>query len=140
MPSWTLYAVASAVFAGVTAVIAKFGLGGISADLGMAVRTAFVFAFVVPFALVVVPRADWGRLGASHIGWLALSALATAASWVCYYRAIQQGDVSTVALIDKGSVVVAVVLAVVVLGESFTGAKLAGCGLIVAGLLVIARG
>ncbi len=140
VPTWMLYAFASMAFAGVTAVVAKFGLQGLSADVGLAVRTAFVFAFVVPFVLAVVPRAEWGRLQGSHVGWLALSALATAASWVCYYRAIALGEVSGVALIDKGSVVVAVLLAALLLGESLSAAKLAGCGLIVAGLLVIARG
>ncbi len=140
MDRWVLYAFLSMVFAGFTSVIAKLGLVGISGDLGLAVRTSFVFVFVLLFAAAVVPSEQVKTLTASNLLWLGLSGVTTAISWVFYYKAIKMGEVSTVALIDKGSVVVALVLAAVILHEVLSPAKLAGCGLIVAGLLVIARG
>lgn len=140
MERWVLYAFVSMAFAGFTSVIAKLGLGGISADLGLAVRTCFVFVFVLLFAAAVVPAQQLKSLTASNLLWLGLSGVTTACSWVFYYKAIKIGEVSTVALIDKGSVVVALLLAALLLHEAITPAKLLGGGLIVAGLLVIARG
>ncbi len=140
MERWVLYAFFSMVFAGFTSVIAKLGLNGISGDLGLAVRTCFVFVFVLMFAAAVVPAEQVKTLTASNLLWLGLSGVTTAFSWVFYYKAIKIGEVSTVALIDKGSVVVALALAAVILHEAITPAKLIGGGLIVAGLLVIARG
>lgn len=140
MERWVVYAFLSMLFAGVTAVIAKPGLTGISGDLGMAVRTCLVFVFVLLFAAAVVPARELQALTPANIAWLAGSAVATALSWIFYYKAIKEGQVSTVALIDKGSVVIAMVLGWLFLQEALTPAKLAGCGLIVAGLLVIARG
>lgn len=140
MERWVLYAFVSMVFAGFTSVIAKLGLNGISGDLGLAVRTCFVFVFVLMFATVVVPAEQLKSLTASNLLWLGLSGATTAFSWVFYYKAIKMGEVSTVALIDKGSVVVALLLAALILQESITPAKLTGGVFIVAGLLVIARG
>lgn len=140
MERWVVYAFASMFFAGFTSVIAKLGLAGISGDLGLAVRTCFVFVFVLAFAGVVVPLEQVRTLTASNLMWLGLSGVTTAFSWVFYYKAIKIGEVSTVALIDKGSVVVALALAALILHEAITPAKLIGGGLIVAGLLVIARG
>ncbi len=140
MERWIAYAFASMAFAGFTSVIAKLGLTGISADLGLAIRTCFVFVFVLLFAAAVVPYSEFAALTWKNYVWLGLSGVATAGSWIFYYKAIKQGEVSTVALIDKGSVVVALLLAWWILGEAITPAKLAGAGLIAAGLLVIARG
>jgi transporter family protein len=140
MERWVLYAFLSMFFAGFTSVIAKMGLSGISGDLGLAVRTCFVFVFVLMFAAVVVPLDQVKTLTRGNLLWLGLSGVTTAFSWVFYYKAIKMGEVSTVALIDKGSVVVALILAAVILHEVLTPAKLVGCGLIIAGLLVIARG
>jgi transporter family protein len=140
MQKWIVYAFISLLFAGVTSVMAKLGLAGISADLGLAIRTCFVFVLVLLFAGAVVPAAEIRTVTWPNIAWLALSGVTTAVSWVFYYKAIKLGDVSTVALIDKGSVVVALVLAFWVLHEAVTPAKLAGGALIVAGLFVIARG
>ncbi|MEH6435089.1 EamA family transporter [Massilia sp. DD77] len=140
MDRWIIYAFLSMAFAGFTSVIAKLGLTGISGDLGLAVRTCFVFVFILAFAAIVVPIQELQALNKRNIFWLAASAVTTAASWVFYYKAIKLGDVSTVALIDKGSVVIALLLAFSVLGEVVTMAKLCGASLIVAGLLVIARG
>ena len=140
MQRWVAYAFISMFFAGFTSVIAKKGLNDISSDLGLAVRTCFVFAYVLLFAAWVVPAAELQALTRRNVLWLALSGVTTALSWVFYYKAIKLGEVSTVALIDKGSVVVALILAVLLLGEALTWPKVAGCSLIVAGLFVIARG
>lgn len=140
MERWIIYAFLSMAFAGFTSVIAKLGLNGISGDLGLAVRTCFVFVFILAFAAVVVPAQEFQALDKRNVAWLAVSAVTTAASWVFYYKAIKLGDVSTVALIDKGSVVIALLLSFWILGETVTTAKLCGGALIVAGLLVIARG
>lgn len=140
METWILYAIVSMAFAGFTSVIAKLGLAGISADLGLAVRTCFVFAFVLIFASIVVPVDQLRSLNWRNVLWLGLSGVTTAGSWVFYYKAIKLGEVSTVALIDKGSVVVALVLAWLLLGESLTLAKLIGGAMMIGGLVVIARG
>ncbi|MBU1357781.1 MAG: EamA family transporter [Gammaproteobacteria bacterium] len=140
MEKWVLYAVFSMAFAGFTSVIAKLGLAGISGDLGLAVRTCFVFVFVLMFAAAVVPVEQLRSLTASNFGWLALSGVTTAGSWIFYYKAIKLGEVSTVALIDKGSVVVALVFAWLLLGEALTTAKLVGGAMMLGGLIVIARG
>lgn len=140
MEKWVLYAFFSMAFAGFTSVIAKLGLTGISADLGLTVRTCFVFVFVLMFAAVVVAPGELRELTMKNLVWLGLSGVTTAFSWVYYYKAIKLGEVSTVALIDKGSVVVALLLAWLLLGESITVPKLLGAGLIAAGLVVIARG
>ena len=140
MERWVAYAFFSMAFAGFTSVIAKLGLTGISGDLGLAVRTCFVFVFVLLFAAVVVPASQLEALTWKNYFWLGLSGVTTAASWIFYYKAIKLGDVSTVALIDKGSVVVAVLLAWWILHEALTPAKLMGAALIAVGMLVIARG
>jgi len=139
MEKWILYALISMVFAGFTAVIAKLGLTGISGDLGLAIRTCFVFVFTLLFAAAVVPRTDLSAASASNVAWLGLSAITTTVSWVFYYKAIKLGEVSSVALIDKGSVVVSVLLAVVILREALTTQKLVGAALVVSGIVVIAR-
>ena len=140
MSRWVLYAFFSMFFAGFTSVIAKMGLQGISGDLGLVIRTCFVFVFVLGFGFAVVPGQDFQAVTRSNLIWLGASGATTALSWVFYYKAIKEGEVSTVALIDKGSVVVSLILAALILHEVLTPAKLLGCGLIVMGLLVIARG
>ena len=140
MTNWVVYAFISMLFAGFTSVIAKKGLTGISGDLGVVVRTSFVFLFTMIFALFVVPQKEWSLLKAPNWIWLGLSAVTTTLSWIFYYRAIKLGEVSTVALIDKGSVVVSVLLALLILHESVTWSKAIGGLMIVGGLLVIARG
>lgn len=139
MERWVVYAILSMAFAGFTSVIAKLGLAGISAELGLAVRTCFVFALVLGFAALVVGPEQFGTLRPRNWWWLGLSGATTAASWVFYYKAIKQGEVSTVALIDKGSFVVAVGLAWLILGERISGRVVLGMILIVAGLVVVSR-
>src|SRR4249920_1642216 len=103
MDKWVIYAFISAAFAGCTSVVAKLGLVGISGELGLAVRTCFVFVFVLGFAALSVQRNEVATLTQSNLLWLGLSGVTTAISWVFYYKAIKLGEVSTVALIDKGS-------------------------------------
>lgn len=140
MNNCLVFAFTSMLFAGFTSVIAKKGLTGISGDMGVTVRTCFVFLFMLGFAWFSVPHKDWAELKPNNWLWLAASALTTTLSWIFYYRAIKLGEVSTVALIDKGSVVVSVVLACWLLHEALTVPKLAGALLICAGLAVISKG
>lgn len=137
MERWVIFAIISMVFAGLTAVIAKQGLTGISGELGLAVRTCFVFLFVIAFAMFAVPKAQIQQLTSRNYFWLVLSALTTAISWVFYYKALKLGEVSTIALIDKGSFVVAVLLAWLFLGENLTPRIAVGSLLILAGLVVV---
>jgi transporter family protein len=139
MKTWILYALISMVFAGFTSVIAKIGLSGISGELGLALRTCFVFLFVLAFAALSVAPAELAALKPTNYVWLGLSGVTTAISWVFYYKALKEGEVSTVALIDKGSMVVSILLAVVILKEQLTLRTLSGALLMVAGLLIIAR-
>jgi len=139
MDRWVLYAILAMLFAGVTSALAKLGLDGISSELGMAVRTVFVFAFIMVFAAFTVPLTEFQSLTSTHFRWLALSALTTAVSWVFYYKAISTGKVATVAIIDKGSFLVAVVMAWLVLGERLTLRTVMGSSLILAGLIVVVR-
>ena len=111
MERWVLYAIVSMCFAGFTAVIAKQGLAGISAELGLTVRTIFVCVFVLIFAALSVAPAEIKSLQKINYIWLGLSSITTAGSWIFYYKALKVGDVATVALIDKGSVVIAILLA-----------------------------
>lgn len=140
MERWVVYALLAMACAGVTAVIAKIGLRDITGELGLTVRTLFVTAFVLLFACVTVPVAQFRTISWYNIWWLAASGVATAGSWVFYYKALKIGDVSKVALIDKGSVVVAIVLAVVFLGEAVTWPMVIGSVLVVSGVYVMAHG
>lgn len=139
MEKWVFYALLSMVFAGFTSVIAKMGLAGISGELGLTIRTLFVSLFVLGFAAIAVPMNDYSLLNRSNILWLGLSALTTTLSWIFYYKALKIGDVATVALIDKGSVVVAILLAWLLLKEMITLRILIGGALIVGGLLVMVK-
>ncbi len=139
MKPWVLYAVISMIFAGFTSVIAKLGLAGIPSELGLVIRTGFVFFIVLILAAFTVPPAQYTSASLTQWLWLGLSGLTTAISWAFYYKAIQQGEVSTVALIDKGSILVSLALAALILKEQLTLRTLAGASLIIAGLLLIAR-
>jgi bacterial/archaeal transporter family protein len=139
MERWVAYALVSMIFAGFTSVIAKMGLAGISSELGLAVRTLFVSTFVLAFAVFIVPAQELQTLDRMNLLWLGLSGLTTTLSWIFYYKALKFGDVATVALIDKGSVVVAILLAWLLLKEVVTVRIVLGAALIVTGLLVIAK-
>lgn len=139
MKPWLLHAFTAMIFAGITTVIAKQGLAGVSAELGIAVRTVFVFIFVMAFVAFAVPMAEIKAIQQPSLMWLAISAFTTAVSWIYFYKALKAGDVATVALIDKGSVVVAIVLAALFLKEVLTLRIVIGAALITAGLIVISR-
>jgi len=139
MKPWIIYAIISMIFAGFTSVIAKMGLSGISGELGLAIRTLFVFFFVLAFSAVVIPRDQLSGLTRDNYIWLGLSGVTTTLSWIFYYKALKEGEVSTIALIDKGSMVVAVLLAYFILKEQITGKTLLGGSLMIAGLFIIAR-
>lgn len=139
MDKWIAHALASMFFAGFTSVIAKMGLSGISGELGLTIRTLFVCAFVMVFAVMSVSMDEVSSVKPNNLMWLGLSGVTTTLSWIFYYKALKVGDVSTIALIDKGSVVVAMLLAWLLLREMITWRMLVGAGLISAGLLVIAR-
>ncbi|MGZ8256997.1 MAG: EamA family transporter [Gallionella sp.] len=139
MERWVIYAFVSMFFAGFTSVIAKQGLVGISGELGLTVRTLFVFFFIVLFALFAITPSEFAGLRKSNYLWLGMSGVTTALSWVFYYKALKVGDVATVALIDKGSVLVAIFLAWFVLKEVITVRIILGAGLMLLGLVVIAK-
>ena len=139
MKPWLVDAFIAMAFAGVTTVIAKHGLNGVSAELGIGVRTVFVFFFVMAFVAFAVPLAEVKAIDPASLRWLAISAFTTAVSWIYFYKALKHGEVATVALIDKGSVVVAVILAWLFLKEVLTLRLLVGAALIMLGLIIISR-
>lgn len=139
MEKWIAYAIVSMMFAGFTSVIAKVGLTGISGELGLAIRTCFVFGFVLALAWLLVPRAELGAVTRHNLLWLGASGVTTTLSWLFYYRALKLGEVSTIALIDKGSFVVAVILAWLFLKEEITARVVIGSVFILAGLVIVAR-
>jgi bacterial/archaeal transporter family protein len=139
MERWVLYAFISMFFAGFTSVIAKQGLVGITSELGLTVRTLFVFFFVLVFAMIFVSPTETRNLQKVNYLWLGISGATTALSWIFYYKALKLGDVATVALIDKGSVVIAMLLAWLLLKEAITMRLAIGAAFIVIGLLVISK-
>jgi len=139
MKTWVIYAVVSMVFAGLTSVIAKLGLSGISGELGLTIRTCFVFVMVLGFAVFAVSPSEISAVTRTNYFWLGLSAATTKLSWVFYYKALKEGDVSTIALIDKGSIIVAVFLAVFILKENITPKTILGAGVMLVGLLIIGK-
>lgn len=139
MKTWVVYAIISMVFAGFTSVIAKMGLNGITGELGITVRTIFVFLFVLVFAALTVPAGSFKGLTQTNYLWLGLSAFTTTVSWIFYYKALQDGQVGTIALIDKGSIVIAILLACLILKEQITLRVAIGGLMVIAGIVVIAR-
>ncbi len=134
---WLLFAVLSSVFAALTSILAKAGMEGINSHLATAIRTVVVLAMA--WLMVFLTNAHKGIHEINGKGWvfLILSGLATGASWLCYYRALQLGEVSKVVPIDKMSVVLTLILAFVLLHEDFTAKSAAGCLLIGAGTLTM---
>jgi bacterial/archaeal transporter family protein len=137
MKTWIMYALVSMGFAGVTSVIAKLGMKNVSGDAALAVRTTMVFGLVWINAFAFSKVREIGGLTRSDIFFLCLSGITTTLSWIFYYRAIKDGDVSIVASIDKGSVVIAILLSLLLLREPLTPRLAIGASLIVAGTLVL---
>ncbi len=135
--NWLLWALLSALFAAVTAILAKIGVTGIDSNLSTAIRTSVILIFT--WAIALTTRAHSGLQAISSRSWLflILSGIATGLSWLCYFRALQLGPASRVAPIDKLSVVLVIVFAAVFLGETITPLKALGGLLITAGAIAI---
>lgn len=136
--NWVIYAVGSAFFAGLTAILGKLGVEGINSNLATFIRTIVIF-FVI--GGIITARNEWElpqHIAAKPLTFLILSGVATGLSWLLYYRALQLAPASWVAPIDKLSVVIAIVLGVVLLGEPISLKLVLGSSLIVAGVLVLA--
>lgn len=134
---WLVFAVLSAVFAALTSILAKVGIEGVNSNLATAIRTVVVLALA--WGIVFLTGAEHGiaEIGTKSWIFLILSGLATGASWLCYYRAVQLGEVSKVVPIDKMSTVLTLVLAFVFLHEEFTLKSAVGSILITAGTLIM---
>lgn len=134
--SWQVFALGSAFFAALTAILAKVGVEGVNSDLATLIRTAVILVFTL---LLVTARQEWTGAGLTGrtVLFLILSGLATGLSWLCYFRALQLGQASQVAPVDKLSVALAVMLAVVFLGEKLTWKMGLGVVLILAGTLLM---
>ena len=134
---WFVFALLSAIFAALTSILAKIGIDGVNSNLATAIRTIVVV--LMAWGMVFLTHAQTGIGDISRKSWifLILSGLATGASWLCYYRALQIGEVAKVVPIDKLSTVITLILAFLFLHEKFTPKSLIGCVLITAGTLVM---
>ncbi|HOV96972.1 MULTISPECIES: EamA family transporter [Thermomonas] len=135
---WLLWALLSACFAALTAIFAKVGIRGVDSDFATLLRTVFILGVLAPFVWLTGKWTNPLSLSAKTVLFLALSALATGASWVCYFRALQLGHASQVAPIDKLSVVLVAVFAYALLGERPAVQEWLGIALVAAGVLLIA--
>jgi transporter family protein len=139
--NWIAWALLSAFFAGITAILAKIGVAGVDANLATALRTTVVLVFTWIIALVAGPSiTPLRQLAPRTLLFLGLSGLATGLSWLCYFRALQMGQASRVAPVDKLSVVFAIALAAIILGEKLQWQHYLGGSLIIAGAVVLAWG
>ena len=134
---WLILALASSVFAALTSILAKIGIDGVNSNLATAIRTVVVL--IMSWVMVFLTNAQNGIIDISRRSWvfLILSGLATGASWLCYYKALQMGEASKVVPIDKLSIVITMILAAAILHEQFTLKSILGCGLIAAGTLLM---
>ncbi len=134
---WFVFAILSALFAALTSILAKVGIEGVNSNLATAIRTVVVVFMAWAMVFLTHVQGGIGEIGRKSWVFLILSGLATGASWLCYYRALQLGEVSKVAPIDKLSVVFTLILAFLFLHEPFTPKSLLGCVLIAAGTLAL---
>ena len=134
---WLILAIGASIFAALTSILAKVGIENVNSNLATAIRTCVVL--IVSWGMVFITNAQNGIGEISKRSWifLILSGLATGASWLCYYKALQLGDASKVVPIDKLSVVITTILAAVVLHEQFTARSIIGCALIAVGTLLM---
>jgi transporter family protein len=136
--NWFFWALLSAVFAGLTAVLAKVGVADIHSNLATAIRTTIILAITWLIASFTLKSGDLGAINRRTWVFLTLSAVATGFSWLCYFRALQLGEVSKVAPIDKLSVVIAMAISMVAFGEKLNLREGLGAGFIVLGALLLA--
>ena len=134
---WFVLALGSSIFASLTSILAKIGIDGVNSNLATAIRTVVVL--MMSWGMVFLSNAQSGLADISRRSWLflILSGLATGASWLCYYKALQMGEASKVVPVDKLSVVITMVLAALILKEQFTVKSILGCALIGAGTLLM---
>ncbi len=134
---WLLFAILSAVFAAATAILAKIGIENVDSNLATAIRTIVVL--IMAWLVVFITNKSGGIASITPKSWLflILSGLATGASWLCYFYAIKIGDVSKVVPVDKCSLVLTIIFAVIFLGESLTWKTILGCILLLAGSIVM---
>ena len=136
--TWLGWALLSAVFAAATALLAKVGIAGIDSNLATAIRTTVVLVFAWAVAIGLEKHSGLADISRRSWVFLVLSGIATGLSWLCYFRALQMGPASSVAPVDKLSVVIVIVFAWLFLGETLTPIKIAGGGLITAGAVLLA--
>ena len=140
METWKIQAILAALFAGLTSVLAKSGMKNLGPDVSLALRTCVVFTLVMINMLVwtaAKPAAAFRAAQPRDLALLALSGVTTSLSWIFYYRAMKTGTVSFVSLVDKGSIIVTLLLSVLVLREDFTRQTAIGASLILAGIVVM---
>lgn len=130
---WIFFAAGSAVFAALTSILAKIGIEGVNSTLATAIRTVVVVGMSWLMVFITQAQKGLGQISVKSWVFLILSGLATGASWLCYYKALQMGEASKVVPIDKMSVVLTLILAFVFLHETFTWKTAIGCVLITAG-------
>ncbi|MCJ2012025.1 EamA family transporter [Methylobacterium sp. J-076] len=140
LQSWRFWAILSAVFAAMTAILAKVGVSGVPSDVATLVRTGVILLFAAALVAVTGQGSALGQISGRSLLFLVLSGLATGASWLCYFRALSLGEAARVAPIDKLSVVLVAILGTSLLGESLSAAAWAGVVLIAAGAALVASG
>ena len=136
--SWMLYAAGSAIFASLTAILGKVGISGVESNLGTAIRTVVVLVMAWGMVFVTGKQGEVKNIDRRELIFICLSGIATGASWLCYYRALQEGPASVVVPIDKLSVLVTVAFSYLVFGEKLKGRAMAGLGLLTAGTVAMA--
>ena len=138
MEKWKLFAIISMLFAGLTSVIAKFGMKDLSSDVALSIRTAVVFTIITANAFLL--NNAWEQIKASpksNLIFLALSGITTSLSWIFYYKAMKEGQVSYVASIDKASIVVTLILSFILLKEPMTAKVITGSVFILTGMIIL---
>ena len=137
MQPWIINALLAMLFAGLTSVLAKYGLKNVHPDFALGIRTTVIFALVLAVNVAGTRFKEWAALTTVQLWLLVASGVTTTCSWLFYYRAMKDGPVSYVAAIDKGSIVITLVLSFLLLREPVTAKVLAGAGLVLAGLVVL---
>lgn len=138
---WPLFALGSAFFAGVTAILAKIGIKGVNSTLATAIRTIVVLLFSWLMVFIAGSQSEIATISGVTLLFLVLSGLSTGASWLCYFRALQLGDVNKVAAVDKSSTVLTILLAFILLGEPVSAAQVIGIlGIGIGTFLMISKG
>lgn len=140
LQSWRFWAILSAVFAAMTAILAKVGVSGVPSDVATLVRTVVILLFAAAIVLVTGQAGSLGAIPGRALLFLILSGLATGASWLCYFRALSLGEAARVAPLDKLSVVLVAIFGASLLGETLSPAAWTGVALIAAGAALVASG